>query len=196
MDAFHAAHGDGKTIVRCLVEAEDATKDEFAEVWIDSAKMDMARSYFLNRGADYILDGRNNNARANACVARFFEEYIAVEFHKTQALFHVPKIEEIYQADLHTLVKFLRRRIPCSCLDEKYEEVKSITKIGVCHNPQCSFPNRMVERSKTMYCSRCRCATYCSRECQRADWSRHKEYCDINSARKTEFDANKESQNT
>jgi hypothetical protein len=36
--------------------------------------------------------------------------------------------------------------LPFTCLDEKYEEVKSITKMSVCFSSQCSYPKGMVER--------------------------------------------------
>ena len=96
---------------------------------------------------------------------------------QTPASYNVPKLGETYKADEHTLVKFFRNRIPCSCLDEKYEEMKNIAKMGLCCNPDCNVPEGRVERSKTMYCSQCRNATYCSRECQIADWTSHKSGC-------------------
>ena len=34
---------------------------------------------------------------------------------------------EFLAADEHTLVKYLRKNIPSNCLDEKYNEVKSVT---------------------------------------------------------------------
>jgi hypothetical protein len=149
--------------------------------------MEMVLSFCLYNGARQILYGNNDSARECAIFARYFEQYAAVELHKTQALINWPKVEELtVRADDHSLVKFFRRRIPCSCLDEKYEEVKASTKMGVCYNPKC---RGMVERSKTMYCSRCRCTTYCSRGCQRVDWSAHKEFCDICVSIKAKFEA-------
>ncbi len=130
-------------------------------------------------------------ARDYACFARYFEHHIAVELKKTQALINWPKIGELDKADDHTLVKFFRQRIPCSCLDEKYQEVKSIPKMSFCYNPQCNIPDRRVERGQTMYCSRCRCAVYCSRECHKADWPRHQEWCDMDVAIIAEFEAKK-----
>ena len=130
-------------------------------------------------GTENTLEGHYGAAQINATCVRYFEQHIAVELKQSQALPNHPKIGEMYDADLHTLVKFYRSRIPCSCLDEKYEDVKSITKMGDCHNePKCNYVNGRVERSKTMYCSRCRCATYCSRDCQEAHWAIHKQYCD------------------
>ena len=164
-------------IATCLEEARKATWDKYAEVWNDSAKMKIAMSYLLCMGTMYVLEGTYDIARRYALYVRYLEQYIAVKLKQTQALINMPKIEDTYHADDHTLVKFFRHRIPCSCLDEKYQEVKHIPKRGCCYNPQCG---REVERSKTMYCSRCRCITYCSRECHIAAWTEHKPYCDIN----------------
>ena len=146
-------------------------------------------SYLLCDGVQFYLEGSYDLARDTATMIRILEQYIAIELHRTQALYNWPKVEDTYYADLHTLVKFYRHRIPCSCLDEKYEEVKDIPKMGFCYNPECSIPNRELERSKTKCCSRCRDVTYCSRECQVADWSRHKPICDENADRIAKFEA-------
>lgn len=50
------------------------------------------------------------------------------------------------------------------------------TRRGVCANPDC----RADENSlgiKMMRCSRCWQVDYCNRDCQRADWKRHKKQC-------------------
>ena len=146
-------------------------------------------SFFLCMGTQHVLEGHYDHARDYAAYARHIEQHIALHLKQTQALHNLPKIKETFNADMHTLLKFLQRRIPCSCLDGKCEEVKSITKLGVCYNPQCHIPYAKVERSNTRYCSRCRCATYCSRECQEFDWSRHKHWCDNDAAVKAEFEA-------
>ena len=175
-----------------LVAAKNATMDEFATVWDDAAKMENAISTFLCMGTQDLLESKYDDARNRATFARYFEQYVAVEVKQTQALHNWPKIEEAREADLHTLVSFFRHRIPCSCLDKIYEEVKHITKMGGCWSPNCSIPGRTLERSKTMCCSRCRNVIYCSRECQVADWSRHKPFCDKHSARITTFEANQQ----
>eukprot|EP00985_Skeletonema_marinoi_P018058 scaffold10022_cov156-Skeletonema_marinoi.AAC.15 len=182
--------GGGADVSICLVEA---TKDEFADVWHDSTKMEIIISFLLSIGTIAML-GDNDAAWDIAYMARFFEQYAAVEFKQTQALINWSKIFQLnpIRGDNHTLVKFYRERIPCKCLDQKYGEVKSTAKMGICFNLQCNFPDRMVERSKTMYCSRCRGATYCSRECQEADWSGHKGICIKDAAERAEFEAKKQ----
>ena len=177
----------GRSLAACLVEAKNATMDEFADVWKDLVKIKIAVSMFLFNGTLDVLENNYDNASQHATFARYFEQLIAVELKQSQALVNWPKVNDTYDADEHTLVKFFRKRIPCSCLDEKYEEVKHITKMGFCYNPQCSIPGRSVKRSKAKYCSRCRCVTYCSRECQVADWSRHKLLCDTHVSTIDEF---------
>eukprot|EP00984_Skeletonema_dohrnii_P029172 scaffold19566_cov132-Skeletonema_dohrnii-CCMP3373.AAC.1 len=174
--AVHDANKMGQSYLNCLIAAEDATKDEFAAVWNDSAKMEIVISFFLSMGTDSILEGNYHAAREFAIYARYFEQHIAVELHQSQAIMHWQKIKEVsIRGDIHTLVKFHRKRIPCACLNSKYEEVKATTKMGICYNPQCNNKDGLVERSKTMYCSRCRCVAYCSRECQKAHWPMHRE---------------------
>ena len=148
----------------------------------------MTISHLLYSGTKAILAAEDRVARDFATFARIFEQHIAVDLKQTQALQNWIKVEETYYGDDHILVKFFRHRIPCCCLDEKYEEVKHIPKMGTCYNKQCSIPGRFVERSKTKCCSRCRRATYCSRECQVAAWGTHKPYCDNYAAIIAEFE--------
>ena len=180
----------------CLIDAENSTKVEFAEVWKDTAMMELAMSCFLCFGTETMLNGDHYCARETATLTRYLEQRIAMELHKTQVVINLAKIEELAlcSTDDHTLVKFYRRRIPCSCLEKKYEEVKSVAKIGVCFNSQCPFPDGMLERSLTMYCSRCRSVTYCSLECQKDQWTNHREYCDSCVVLKAEFEAKQQQQ--
>ena len=172
-----------------LLHAKSDTMDEFADVWNDAAKMEMGISFLLYAGTNAIIEREDRIAHDLATFARFFEQHIAVYLKQTQALHSWSKIDETFRVDEHTQVKFFWKRIPCSCLDEKYEEVKDIPKMGFCWNPQCSIPGRISERSKTKFCSRCRCVTYCSRECQEAHWTNHKSYCGHSAALIAKFDA-------
>ena len=200
MESFDKAieRGDG-SVLDCLFDARNATCYEFAGVWYDSAKLETAMSFSLFFGTQQYLGGYYGDARASATfarqaatVARYFQQYIAVMLKQTQALINWPKIFETYYGDDHTLVKFFRHRIPCSCLDEKYEEVKHITKMSYCSNPQCSIPGRKVERSNTKDCSRCHRVVYCSRKCQEADWTEHKPICDHSTAMIAKFEAKRQ----
>ena len=181
-------------LVAALLEARDATNEY--SVWYDADRIKQVISYFLHNGTMHILGGKEDGssyATHSALFARFFEQWLAWEVHKSQHCMNLPKVVEcgMAQSDEHTIVKFFWRRIRCSCLDKSYEEVKSIPKMGMCFNPKCRHPKRFVERSELRCCSRCRIITYRSRECQIADWSSHNNFCEELAASKAEFDASR-----
>ena len=170
-----------------FIAAYEATEDEFADVY--SSKLDAVISILLCNGMERILQGDKRKAQLCATLACYFEDFMAVNVRKTKATLSWSKLLELESADDHTLVSYYKRRIPCSCLDEKYKEVKSVKKMGRCCNPKCSLPGGNVERSKMFSCTRCGDANYCSVKCQRADWKRHKEFCDVIAERKAAFNA-------
>ena len=163
--------------IEAILEAVDAVDKKYPEVLYDSSKMKHILSYFLLGGTDHILNGHDGAARTTAAVIIMFDEFIAFSVHKTRSGVHLQKLMEILIADDHTLVSFFRKRIKCSCLDKKHQEVKSIKKMGYCNNDKCPLPGGKVERSKMLYCTRCSVAYYCSRDCQEADWRGHKKFC-------------------
>ena len=150
---------------------------EFAE---DSVHIKWIISHFLSEGTKCLLRGDVQTARGNAYFANFFEQ--TLNFMDNEKMINGPKLLRLHSADEHTLCSYLRNRIPCSCLDEKYKEVKSVIKKDMCWNIECKQPNRFEVDSKSMMiCSRCRQACYCSCECQEMDWrARHKMNCVLN----------------
>eukprot|EP00984_Skeletonema_dohrnii_P033960 scaffold32284_cov140-Skeletonema_dohrnii-CCMP3373.AAC.3 len=155
------------------------TREKYPKVGNDYSKMKLVVSLFLFQGTYHVLEGDIHSARLYAALALHLEDYFPFFFEdELEATLDAVKQIELLRADEHTLVKYLREKIPCCCLDEKYKQVKSITKMGVCWNENCSIPDRLVERKSMFYCTRCRAANYCSRECQKAAWPTHKEICD------------------
>ena len=69
-------------------------------------------------------------------------------------------------------VKFYSKRIPCSCLGTKYEEMKSQPKRGFCKG--C---HQYKDRSTLRVCAGCNRHQYCSRKCQIDDLPNHKAMC-------------------
>ena len=160
-----------------------------ADSTVYCSKLDTFISMVLARGAQLILDRDDETAQLYASLACYFEDFKAVGVHMTRAVPNFPKIFELLSADDHTLVSYYRKRIPCVCLDEKYKEVKSVKKTGLCYNPNCSHPGRKVERSRMFSCTRCDVANYCSVECQKAEWKRHRHFCDGAVKAKAAFDS-------
>ncbi len=189
VEAFDGAGGD-------FIVAYQATKEEHADVWKDLGKMAFVVSFLLSCGTSKVLAGDIKLACKYASLGSYFEQYVEVDLLNTRACPNFAKIKELYSADIHTVVSFLRKRIPCSCLDEMYKEVKCIPKIGLCCNPGCPLPGGMTDRSLTMCCSRCRGANYCSRECQVAAWLDHRGECDFYADLRSKFEqSNKNNSN-
>jgi len=71
------------------------------------------------------------------------------------------------------LLKFFNKRLSCSCLKTKHSGARqTIPKKGLCY-----YCGKEKERVALPVCSRCKIFHYCSRECQVADWPRHKRDC-------------------
>lgn len=181
---------DVKVLAESFKSAFEAV-EKHMECLTDSTKMEAIVSFFLYLGTqDILLDG-GGFARLIASFAAYFEQHIAMMLLKTSATIKPAKGVELLNSDSHTLVSFFRKRISCSCLDEKYKEVKTISKMGHCCNKHCCHPNQQVERSSMLFCTRCRNANYCSRDCQVADWPVHKVMCEDLAVQRDEFSASK-----
>ena len=99
--------------------ATEATKIEFAEVDFSKFGDSCTMSIFLCSGTQRILQGDRRKAQLCATLACYFEDFMAVNVRKTKATLSWSKLLELESADDHTLVLYYRKRISCSCLDEK-----------------------------------------------------------------------------
>eukprot|EP00980_Cylindrotheca_fusiformis_P009384 scaffold2049_cov108-Cylindrotheca_fusiformis.AAC.10 len=82
-------------------------------------------------------------------------------------------MRDISDRDELVITAFYAKRIPCSCLDERYAALKAQPKMG-----RCSHCKKRELRSNLMLCGGCNFMHYCSRDCQRADWKKgHKLFC-------------------
>jgi len=173
---YDAVNADGRKLgpdkFHAAIKATD--EDLGIQTTENEVRMDWVLSFLYGLGAQFILDDSESRARMHAEIACFFELLKCATFGTEQ-----PEFFETQIADIHTLVSFYRKKIPCSCLDEKYEEVKSVSKVGLCRNLNCSLPGHLVKRSKMLYCTACGTTNYCSRDCQVEDWKRHKKTCNM-----------------
>ena len=72
----------------------------------------------------------------------------------------------------YDVIKFFAKRIPCNCLKEMYSRSKSGPKLVYCQNCK-----KGKDRKHMFFCGGCRCAHYCSVECQKANYSAHCSFC-------------------
>ena len=183
MNEYYAAvhRGDLDALLGWFRKAFDAATEKHISWMGNNSNIILLNSCFLAEGTKYILDGNYDDIRIHANVVKYLESLFIYRQKQSRisakAVLDPAKMVELGVADEHTLVQFYRKQIPCSCLDEKYNEVKSVTKMGMCCNEACPLPDQRAVRSKMVCCARCRMVNYCSRECQVAAWPEHKEYC-------------------
>ncbi len=168
---------DGAPVTEALKAVNEGTREKYYDVWTNLAMMEKVIAWFVCQGTFSLLGGDDYSAKRKAMVACYFEEWLACAVHETSSIIDWSKVLVLDNPDQNTLIRFLKTRIPCSCLDAKYKEVRSTTKMGICMNPECSLPEKKVELSEMKHCTRCRRASYCSRRCQKLHWSVHKDLC-------------------
>mmetsp|Transcript_3865 Transcript_3865/g.6685 ORF Transcript_3865/g.6685 Transcript_3865/m.6685 type:complete len:258 (+) Transcript_3865:177-950(+) len=142
--AYLAEYNDenkwGIDLATALKGAYKATIGMYAAVWGNLDKLEFVISRFVFVATRYVLNGDIPQACINVTIANYFEQFIACTFRNSQPSIDGPKIFELHDADVHTLISYLKKRIPCKCLDKKYKEVKHVKKMGECCNPCCSLP--------------------------------------------------------
>jgi hypothetical protein len=147
----------GVCLARCFQLGIDATRKDFADVLKDVTKFDEVLSRYSGFAAKKLLndDDRNIEAHYVACIIFFLEEYKACLLtDPPQANFNYTLLHELFGSDDHTLVSFVRNRIPCRCLEDKYNQVKSMPKMGRCCNIECALPDRI--KAEMFRCTQCR----------------------------------------
>ena len=162
-----------------------ATIDNYSEIWENEQVKSMLQARLLSNGANLLLDGGNDLAvmhaagMAMAIVVLGFHEpgkrpEEVLESSENFKLLH--KHADVFDCCQRAVTKFYAKRIPCSCLDQRYALSRALlTKTGLCSNCK-----QRKERSKLFMCQACRLDFYCGEECQKAHWPVHKKDCKIN----------------
>ena len=147
--------------------------DKYADVFENPSKIMWAISFYHSRGAQDVIDGNMVRARfAAMCV-----EHLSLFSDDDSLTLSDRKLQDVMQANDKTIFTYLRKRIPCSCLDEKRHQYKGVKKMGICYNDECPLPGRLAELSSLLYCTGCKMVYYCSAGCQKVNWKYHKHQC-------------------
>ena len=188
MDAFDAegdsmptdAPDDVGIFIKLFMKHPEVSEESF-----DNVHTQWIKSHYISEGTKSLLQGDIDATRCYAVLSYLFEKscdmFGGTEGSIADIDFTVGSAPmrciELSKADEHTLCSFFRKRIPCSCLKKMYKEVKSVTKLRLsrsCFNLGCK---RQLTKETMMCCSLCRQVSYCSRKCQKADWTAHKLNC-------------------
>jgi len=69
-------------------------------------------------------------------------------------------------------INCMAREIPCDCMEEKRIAAKSMVKVAWCY-----YCHNEVPKEQMLRCKGCDQVQYCSKNCSKKDWPRHKKYC-------------------
>ena len=157
----------------------DTTEHLYPEVWYHKESLEWIRKALVSIGASIILAKDDDREVFDCSIVIGLCEHIYQQLASTMYGFQpfciYARVHDLLNADRRRLVSYIKKRIPCSCLDDKYKEVKALPKMGTCRYRKCSHLRSKVALSDMMSCERCRIQHYCSEQCQAADWQRHKE---------------------
>ena len=175
MDAFYINMRNRMGVeynLRCTFQTQQ-------QVWNNGDYRKLARDLMLVMGTNTVLS-RNaiGMAKHLACAITTLENYDGSgEIDSTiNSRVVSKKARDLLRGsdNMRDVLKFYRKRVPCSCLRDMHLEARKILpKLGVCFCCEA-----VKDRALLMVCSRCRLSQYCSRECQVAQWPRHKRACD------------------
>jgi len=138
---------------------------------IDSSKRGLLLSALLSLGTDFLLKEEDQYTimAASVVVAYLRVDGFGSEFNlnKTGDI-----AEDLICNRVRTTVQFYNKRLSCSCLKQKWQQVRGNQKIG-----HCTHCLDTVKSTDVSLCSGCRMVSYCSSRCQRADWPEHRDKC-------------------
>ena len=121
---YEASNDDTTTIMNCVFRAKDASSMDLPTCGMIRPRSKSQYYIFCVLERRIFL-----SLYLYAILARFLEQCAAVKLQRTQALINWAKrCELLCSKDDHALVKFFRRRIPCSCLVVKLSELSKETR--------------------------------------------------------------------
>ena len=136
----------------------------------DSIRM-LALACLASLEAGYLLKGDKKYATFAATVA-----YIHVTVQNTKNELSVDTvgnlIDDLSENQEREAVKFFSKKIPCTCLKEKWKQAKTKPKVA-----RCTVCYVVKDKCEILICGQCKRSHYCSKDCQAAHWHAHQPFC-------------------
>jgi len=175
--------------VRCLIntsvrELIEPLFQTHPQVWNNDGNKKMTISIMINMGTNLLMSDKEDVLIWSMHIAKVIavlERYnagtnnIDTAYNNLWVQTKIRDLHSVNSSGKRDALKFFSKRVPCSCLKERHQEARNtIPKVGKCYGCR-----KEKERVALSVCSKCMLMQYCSKECQVADWSQHKEECDI-----------------
>ena len=155
-----------------IFSAIEATYQKYIHVAFNVRFMKTTKVILVSMAIDGILDGDFTDAQINMH-ARSVMALESVFLGKDAVAYARIKIEKIRRGGNCAAVRYLSKNTPCGCIMQFFAnlEPESRTKF-------CTYCQKDVVASEILRCSGCRIAEYCSLECQKVSWRKHKKECE------------------
>ena len=129
--------------------AKNMNPQKYPRIWSNSERLDWIVSVLIAIGTELVLQYGDDMAITRQVISQSeaLRQYQIMVLHRIQPKIYCARIDDLVYADVRRIVSYTKKRIPCSCLDAKYKEVKSFTKTGMCRN--CEEGEHRVELSSS-----------------------------------------------
>ena len=120
-------------------------------------------------------DGATGAAKNIAFQILFLESYDVEQGDDLYAAMYrsgmLLTVSDLKNGGEREVIRFFTKRISCSCLKVRYKQIKVLHPKS---KSRCDNCEQVKDRQSLMLCGRCKVCQYCSIECQKADWPKHK----------------------
>lgn len=160
----------------------------FPEIWKEETLRNEAMCILTSIATNEMLHEYHYGTNSLSQAIWISKAIIAIENHDLSIngdivtiLYHPPMASKFVNLSTNPkasgkrdVLKFLSRRISCSCLKDMYRQAR----LDIPKSRQCTYCEEVKERDELMLCGGCRLRYYCSTECQEAGWKQeHRQTC-------------------
>mmetsp|Transcript_31853 Transcript_31853/g.66954 ORF Transcript_31853/g.66954 Transcript_31853/m.66954 type:complete len:261 (-) Transcript_31853:241-1023(-) len=165
------AHDPTSSFTEIIVQIEEGG-ESLSDAYLIAENLKRTTMYLASLGTDYFLQRPFWHLEMAGIVAtgilviENFDEFVS------NGHTFISMLQDLVGGGERALTRYFSKRINCSCLKERYAQLRDQPKVSLCS--QC-FQETLIK--KLMMCTRCRGVHYCSEECQTAHWPEHKRFC-------------------
>ena len=127
-----------------------ASNEKYPEILNDPTKMEWIASAFVSIGTEAFRckDVGSSLFVYSVYFSEWIHQHVAVALHGSVPRIYSARLHELLVADERRIIGYLKKRIPCCCLDALYDKVKHLPKMGLCGSVNCSHPRERLNLAR------------------------------------------------